>query len=233
MKSSKPHDHMKAKSGPSQQQASILFSPYYNRLDMKQAWASVSLSMDLISCLLSVHMALFFLDGNPRKERAAITGGLSSLAMLTTPLMAVMQLTRLLSVSARGDSRSFQQSRGKNRALPSRWQLSRGQTCLSLKVLVEINAIQTHFLLHSWNRTVRFPGKRVRFVLKAMLMSLQSDRVRGRVSSTAGSAKPCLSPLCPLSTFRHISAMWSCWADDSFPAEALSVKPFHFLHPLF
>lgn len=106
---------MKAKSGLSQQQqASIPFSPYYNRLDMKQAWASVSFSMELISWLLSVHMALFFLDMNRRKERAAITGGLSSLATLTTPLMAVMQLTGLLSVRARGDSRSVQQPQGKN-----------------------------------------------------------------------------------------------------------------------
>lgn len=112
---------MKAKSGLSQQQqqASIPFSPYYNCLDMKQARVSVSFSMELISWLLSVHMALFFLDGNPRKERATITGGLSSLAMLTTPLMAVMQLPRLLSVRARGDSRSVQQPQGENKILPS------------------------------------------------------------------------------------------------------------------
>lgn len=60
-------------------------------------------------------------------------------------------------------------------------------------------------------------------VLKAMLMSLQSDRVlerggwwrgRWRERSSAGSAKPCLSPLCQLSTFGHISAMWSYWAGD-------------------
>lgn len=106
---------MKAKSGLSQQQqASIPFSAYNNRLDMKQAWASVSFSTELISWLLSVHIALFFLDGNRRKERAAITGGLSSLALPTTPSMAVMQLTGLLSVRARGDSRSVQQPQGKN-----------------------------------------------------------------------------------------------------------------------
>lgn len=39
--------------------------------------------------------------------------------MLTTPLMAVMQPTRLLSVSAKGDSRAFQQSQSKNQTLPS------------------------------------------------------------------------------------------------------------------
>lgn len=80
---------------------------------MKQAWASVSFRMELISWLLSLHMALFFLDADPRKERAAITGGLCSLAALTTPLMAVMQPTGLLSVSTRGDSRSVQQPRAK------------------------------------------------------------------------------------------------------------------------
>lgn len=58
-------NHMKANRGPSQQQASILFSPYYNRLDMKQAWASVSFSVDLISCLLSVHMAFVFSGREP------------------------------------------------------------------------------------------------------------------------------------------------------------------------
>lgn len=100
-----------------QQQASIQFSHYYNRLDMKQARASVSLSMELISWLLSVHMALFFSGWEPyKRERAVITGGLSSLAMLTTPLMAVMQLTRLLSVRARGDSRSVQQPQGRNKS---------------------------------------------------------------------------------------------------------------------
>lgn len=71
--------------------------------------------MKLISWLLSVHMVLFFLDGNPRKERAAITGGLGSLATLTTPLMAVMQPAGLLSVSAMGDSRSGQQPQGKSK----------------------------------------------------------------------------------------------------------------------
>lgn len=70
------------------------------------------------------------------------------------------------------------------------------------------------FLVLSVNWMVRLPGKSVLFVLKALLMSLQSDRVRGRESSTAGSAKPCLSPLCQISTFGHVSAMWSCWARD-------------------
>ena len=36
---------------------------------MKQARASVSFSTELISWPLSVHMALFFLDGNPRKKK--------------------------------------------------------------------------------------------------------------------------------------------------------------------
>lgn len=138
---------MKANSGLSQQQrASIPFSPYYNRLDMKQARASVSFSMDLISWLLSVHMALFFLDGNPRKERAAITGGLSSLATLTTPPTAVMQLPRLLSVRARGDSRSAQQPRGKkqNPSFLCDGRFWNG-TCFGSEVLVEINANQTGF----------------------------------------------------------------------------------------
>lgn len=75
----------------------------------------MSFCMKLISWLLSVHMVLFFLDGNPRKERAAITGGLGSLATLTTPLMAVMQPAGLLSVSAMGDSRSGQQPQGKSK----------------------------------------------------------------------------------------------------------------------
>lgn len=69
-----------------------------------------------------------FRDGSPRKEKATITGGLSSLAMLTTPLMAVMQLTRLLWVRARGDSRSVQQPQGKNKILPLWWQLLWRQT---------------------------------------------------------------------------------------------------------
>lgn len=53
---------------------------------------------------------------------------------------------------------------------------------------------------------VEFPGKRF-FVLKAV-----ADESAGRQSeraSTAGSAKPCLSPLCQLSTLGYISAMWS------------------------
>lgn len=138
---------MKAKSGPSrrQEQASNPFSPYYTRLDMKQARASVSFSAELISWLLSVHMALFFLDGNPRKkERVTITGGLSGLAGLTTPLMAVMQLTTgLLSVRARGDSRSVRFTSGvKTKSILSWRQLERGQITkppLSLEDLVVIS----------------------------------------------------------------------------------------------
>lgn len=56
--------------------------------------------------------------GTLEKERATITRGLSGLAMLTTPLMVVMQPTRQLSVRARGDSRSGQQPRGKNKKNP-------------------------------------------------------------------------------------------------------------------
>lgn len=63
----------------------------------------------------------FFGTGALEKEKATITGGLSSLAMLTTPLMAVMQLTRLLWVRARGDSRSVQQPQGENKILPLWW----------------------------------------------------------------------------------------------------------------
>ncbi|MEQ2278615.1 hypothetical protein AMECASPLE_000716 [Ameca splendens] len=68
--------------------------------------------MELISWLVSVHIALLFLDGDPREDRAGITGELSSFSLLTTTLLAVMQLRGLLSVSTKGDSRSVQQPRG-------------------------------------------------------------------------------------------------------------------------
>lgn len=59
--------------------------------------------------LLSAQMVLFYLDGNPGKERTTFTGGHGSLATLTAATMAVMQLTRLLWVTAEGDSGSLQQ----------------------------------------------------------------------------------------------------------------------------
>lgn len=60
----------------------------------------VSLPMKLIFWLLSVHMALFILDSG--RERTPFTGGLHSLAMLTTALMTVTQTTRLLWVRSEG-----------------------------------------------------------------------------------------------------------------------------------
>lgn len=183
----------------------------YNRLDMKQAWASVSFCVELISWLLLVHMALFFLDRNPRKERAAITGGLSSLAMLTTPLMAVMQLTGLLSVSTKGDSRSAQRLQGgkqKNAFLHDCEDRLWNGVCLRWKVLLKTNANQMlSFSLQSWTQMVGFPGKRVHLVLKACWWVCSQTERWGRGSSTAGSAKPCLSPLCQLSTLGYISAL--------------------------
>lgn len=88
----------------------------------------------------------FFWMGTLEKEGAAITGGLSSFAMLTTPLMAVMQLTRLLSVSARGDSRSVQQPQGKKQ-----------KPLFVMAALVTALLAKTHSWL--WSLLARFAGK--------------------------------------------------------------------------
>lgn len=78
---------------------------------------------------------------------------------------------------------------------------------------MEVNANQTHFLYSKSDSQVS--RKESAFCIEGCADESAVRQSEGeRAVSTAGSAKPCLSPLCQLSTFGHISAMWSCWAGD-------------------
>lgn len=172
---------------------------------MKQARASVSFSVELISWLLSVHMALFFLDQNPRKERAAITGGLCSLATLTTPLMAVMQLTRLLSVRARGGHVQFN-----NLGVKTKPFVRDGSECgLDSQVSGEEGAFRIKCHADESDRVRRGAALLGQLSL-ACHLSVRSALLVIYLPCTAAGPVTC----------------------HSFPTVACSAKASHFLHPL-
>lgn len=182
---------------------------------MKQARASVSFSVDLISCLLSVHMALFLLDGNPRKERAAITGGLSSLATLTTPLMAVMQPDKATVGQRKGWFTFISTKSGQKHFLFVMPALVRAEYELARAWVWSFEWKLTPLFLFLFLNCKVESGQsgfqeRECILYWRLCWWVCSQTEWGGESSTAGSAKPCLSPLCPLSTFGHISAMWRC-----------------------
>lgn len=133
---------------------------------MRQAWAAVSFSADLISCLLSFHMALLFLDGNPRKEDSRGHRRAQQLSRADHPTDGRYATDK--ATLGHCDSSTKSEYKPFCHDGSARERRMWTDTSLSLQALVEMNTTQTLFLLQFLflNCTVKVSAKERAFCIE-------------------------------------------------------------------